>query len=288
MNPYKERFAPTPTARTLTDALVGADVFFGLSQGNCVTPDMVAGHGPEARSSSRWPIPIRRSRTMWRRAARPDAIVATGRSDYPNQVNNVLGFPFIFRGALDVRATTINDEMKLAATRALAALAKEDVPDSVRRAYGARAARVRARVPDPEAVRSARAGLGGVGRGAGGHARRASRSMPIDLAEYREQLERRLGKAHEVMRVMINKAQRQPKRVVFPEGEEDKILRACQILVDEKIATAHSAGRRSRDSRAHGGSASARRVASGLSIRQVARIARGTSKSFTCCGSAKA
>ena len=94
------------------------------------------GHGARSRSSSPWRIPIPKSLTTWRVAARPDAIVATGRSDYPNQVNNVLGFPFIFRGALDVRATTINDEMKLAATRALAALAKEDVPDSVLRAYG--------------------------------------------------------------------------------------------------------------------------------------------------------
>jgi malate dehydrogenase (oxaloacetate-decarboxylating)(NADP+) len=166
---------------------------------------------------------------------RPDAIVASGRSDFPNQVNNVLGFPFIFRGALDVRATQINDEMKLAATRALAALAKEDVPDSVRRAYDVEHMEFGREyiIPKPfdprvliwEASAVAQAAMEtGVAQ------------MPVDLGEYREQLERRLGKAHEFMRVMVHKAQTHPKRVVFPEGDEDKILRACQILVDEKIA----------------------------------------------------
>ncbi len=134
MNEYKARFAAETAARTLTEALVGADVFFGLSSGGAVTAEMVKGMAPD-------PIifalanPDPEIAYDVALAARPDAIVATGRSDYPNQVNNVLGFPFIFRGALDVRATTINDEMKLAATRALAALAKEDVPDSVLRAY---------------------------------------------------------------------------------------------------------------------------------------------------------
>jgi malate dehydrogenase (oxaloacetate-decarboxylating)(NADP+) len=147
----------------------------------------------------------------------------------------VLGFPFIFRGALDVRATAINDEMKMAATYALAALAKEDVPDSVRRAYGVDRLEFGREylLPKPfdhrvliwEATAVARAAM------ETGVAQR-----PVDLDEYREQLERRLGKAHEVMRVMIHKAQRKPCRVVFPEGEETKILRACQILLDEKIA----------------------------------------------------
>jgi malate dehydrogenase (oxaloacetate-decarboxylating)(NADP+) len=161
--------------------------------------------------------------------------VATGRSDFPNQVNNVLGFPFIFRGALDVRATTINDEMKLAATRALAALAKEDVPDSVLRAYGLGRLEFGPQyiIPKPfdprvliwEASAVAQAAIeSGVAR------------VAIDIGQYREALERRLGKAHEVMRIMIQKAQRQPKRIVFTEGEESKILRACQILLDEKIA----------------------------------------------------
>jgi len=123
MNPYKARFASATAARTLTEALAGADVFFGLSSANCVTAEMVKAMAPDpiifALSNPDPEIPYDLAK-----ATRPDAIVATGRSDFPNQVNNVLGFPFIFRGALDVRATTINDEMKLAATHALASLAK--------------------------------------------------------------------------------------------------------------------------------------------------------------------
>ena len=161
--------------------------------------------------------------------------MATGRSDYPNQVNNVLGFPFIFRGALDTRATAINDEMKLAATRALAALAKEDVPDSVCKAYGERRIRFGPDylIPKPfdprvliwEAAAVAEAAM------ATGVARKN-----VDLELYREQLERRLGKARSVMRMMINEARRKPKRVVFPEGENEQVLRAAQIILDEQFA----------------------------------------------------
>ena len=135
MNAYKARFAAKTDRRTLVEALKDADVFAGLSKGNCVTGEML-------RSMADHPIvfalanPVPEISFEDARAARPDVIIATGRSDYPNQVNNVLGFPSIFRGALDVRARAINEEMKLAATRALAALTKEDVPDSVLRAYG--------------------------------------------------------------------------------------------------------------------------------------------------------
>jgi len=235
MNSYKARFASKTGARTLTEALVGADVFFGLSQGGAVTPEMVKGMAPN-------PIifalanPDPEIAYDVALAARPDAIVATGRSDFPNQVNNVLGFPFIFRGALDVRATTINDEMKLAATRALAALAKADVPDSVLRAYSIDRLEFGREyiIPKPfdprvliwEASAVAQAAMEtGVAQ------------QPVDIKQYREELERRLGKANEVMRSMINKAQKDPKRIVFTEGEEGKILRACQILLDEKIAS---------------------------------------------------
>ena len=163
-------------------------------------------------------------------------IVSTGRSDYPNQVNNVLGFPFIFRGALDVHATAINEEMKLAATQALADLAKEDVPDSVCRAYGVERLHFGADylIPKPfdprvliwEASAVAEAAMkSGVAQ------------EPVELDAYREQLERRLGKAHAISRVMIQKAQAKPKQVVFPEGENEKILRACHNLVEEKIAS---------------------------------------------------
>ena len=235
MNPYKARYAAKTDARTLGDALMGAHVFFGLSSGGAVTPEMVKQMAPN-------PIifalanPDPEIAYDVAKAARPDAIVATGRSDFPNQVNNVLGFPFIFRGALDVRATTINDEMKLAATRALAALAKEDVPDSVLRAYGVGRLEFGPEyiIPKPfdprvliwEASAVAQAAIEtGVAQN------------PVDLKQYREELEKRLGKAAVVMRGMINKAKAQPKRVVFTEGEENKILRACQILIDEKIAT---------------------------------------------------
>jgi malate dehydrogenase (oxaloacetate-decarboxylating)(NADP+) len=169
-------------------------------------------------------------------AARSDIIMATGRSDYPNQVNNVLGFPFIFRGALDVRASAINDQMKIAACKALANLAKEDVPDSVLRAYGGKRIEFGREyiIPKPfdprvllwEAPAVAKAAMdSGVAR------------TPIeDFEAYRDALEARLGKSREVMRFFIHKAQQAPKRIVFPEGEEEKILRAAQIIMDDRIA----------------------------------------------------
>jgi malate dehydrogenase (oxaloacetate-decarboxylating)(NADP+) len=241
MNAYKARYASKTKARTLAEALVGADVFFGLSAGGLVSPEMVKAMAPRPLIFAlanpdpeiAYDVAVE---------ARPDAIVATGRSDFPNQVNNVLGFPFIFRGALDVRATTINDEMKLAATRALAALTKEDVPDSVLRAYGVEHLEFgreyiipkpfdpRVLIWEASAVAQAAIETGVAG-------------ITLDIRQYREELERRLGKAHEVMRIMIHKAQHQPKRLVFPEGEESKILRACQILLDEKIATPMLLGR---------------------------------------------
>ena len=234
MNKYKERFAQPTDRRTLADAMRDADVFVGLSVKGAVTQDMVRSMAPNpivfAMANPDPEITYEEAK-----ACRSDIIMATGRSDYPNQVNNVLGFPFIFRGALDVRATAINEEMKLAATRALAALAKEDVPDSVCRAYGVERLSFgreyliptlfdpRVLVWEASAVAEA-AMLTGVAQ------------EPVDLAAYREQLERRLGKAHEISRSMIHKAQAHPKQVVFPEGENEKILRACHSLVEEKIA----------------------------------------------------
>ncbi len=235
MNPYKARFAAKTGKRTLADAMRGADVFFGLSVADCVTPEMLqvmaerpiifalANPDPEIP----YDVAVK---------TRPDAIVATGRSDYPNQVNNVLGFPFIFRGALDVRATTINDAMKLAATHALAELAREEVPDSVSRTYGVERLEFGPEyiIPkpfDPRVLLRESAAVAKAAMDSG------VAQEPVNLLEYREQLERRLGKVQGVMRIMIHKAQQAPKRVVFPEGEELKILRAAQILIDEKIAT---------------------------------------------------
>src|SRR5690348_2794634 len=218
MNAYKERFARDTEARTLSDALKGADVFFGLSQGNVVTPEMLMGMAPDPIVFAMANPDPEISYDLAVKT-RPDAIVATGRSDFPNQVNNVLGFPFIFRGALDVRATSVNDEMKLAATRALAALAREDVPDSVRRAYGVERLEFGREyiMPKPFDPRVLIWEASAVAKAAieSGVAQRL-----VDIPAYREQLERRLGKAREFMRVVINKAQKQPQRVVFPEGEE--------------------------------------------------------------------
>ena len=177
MNPHKAQFAVETFERTLTDALTGADAFIGLSTGGIVKGEMLKG-------MARDPIvfalanPNPEITPEEARAARPDVIMATGRSDYPNQVNNVLGFPFIFRGALDVRATEINEAMKRAASQALAALAKMDVPDSVSKAYGGQTLPVRPRVPDPEALRPPRAPLGRAGRRGGGDA--LGRRPPAD------------------------------------------------------------------------------------------------------------
>jgi malate dehydrogenase (oxaloacetate-decarboxylating)(NADP+) len=234
MNSYKQRFAQKSDLRTLSEVAAGADVLVGCSVAGAFTPAML-------KSMAARPIVLAMANPDPEisyedaKAAREDIIIATGRSDYPNQVNNVLGFPFIFRGALDVRATAINNEMKLAATRALAALAKEDVPDSVCRAYGVERLSFGPDyiIPKPFDPRV-------LVREASAVARAAMESgvaqEPVDLIDYREQLEKRLGKAHEVMRFMIHKAQTRPKRVVFPEGENDKVLRASHILVDEKIA----------------------------------------------------
>ncbi len=234
MNPYKERFAQPTHLRTLAEALVDADIFAGLSVKGALTPDMV-------RSMAENPIvfamanPDPEITYEEAKACRPDVIIATGRSDYPNQVNNVLGFPFIFRGALDVRAVAINAEMEMAATRALANLAKEDVPDSVCRAYGVERLRFGREylIPKPFDPRVLMWEASAVAEAA---MKTGVAQKPVDIAEYREQLERRLGKAHEVSRMMVQKARTNPKQVVFPEGDNEKILRACHALLEEKIA----------------------------------------------------
>ena len=171
------------------------------------------------------------------RAVRADAIIATGRSDYPNQVNNVLGFPFIFRGALDVRATEINEEMKMAATRALALLAKQDVPDSVASLYGLQQVQFGPDylIPypfDPRVLLWIAPAVAWAAVASG-----AANDF-VELDAYRERLESRLGRARSVMRGVINRASSNPKRVVYPEGEEPKILRAAAQVADQDGAGA--------------------------------------------------
>jgi len=233
MNQYKQRFAAKTDARTLADAMKGADLFLGLSVKDLLTPAMV-------KTMADKPIifalanPDPEIQYELAKEARLDALVATGRSDYPNQINNVLGFPFIFRGALDVRAKAINDEMKLAAAKALASLAHEDVPDSVLTAYGVSSLKFGPDylIPKPldprvllwESPAVAEAAMqSGVAR------------QEIDLEKYREQLAARLGPGRRVRRTIINRAKAAPKRVVFAEGEAPKIIRAAAQVVDERI-----------------------------------------------------
>ena len=234
IDPYKARFAVDTSARTIADALKGADVFVGLSVAGAVTKEMIAAMAPK-------PIvfalanPVPEILPDEVRAARSDAIIATGRSDYPNQVNNVLGFPFIFRGALDARATQINEEMKMAATRALASLARQDVPESVARLYGLESVRFGPDyiIPfpfDPRVLLWVAPAVAWAAVATG-----VAREF-IELDEYRERLEARLGRARGILRGVILRAQHAPKRVVFPEGEEPKVIRAARILVDDGIA----------------------------------------------------
>jgi len=235
MNPYKERFAAETDLRTLAEAVRGADVFYGLSIADILTPEMV-------KTMAERPLvfamanPDPEIRYELAKEARPDAIVATGRSDYPNQINNVLGFPFIFRGALDVRARAINEEMKVAAAHALAALAKEDVPDSVLRAYGLESLKFGPEyiIPKPLDPRVLLWESPAVAKAAmeTGAARRQ-----INLDEYREQLAFRQGMGEQVRHYIMNKARSCPekKRIVFAEGEETKIIRAAAQIADEGI-----------------------------------------------------
>ncbi|MFH1891498.1 MAG: NADP-dependent malic enzyme [Candidatus Zixiibacteriota bacterium] len=234
MNKYKEQFAVETDERTLEDVMKGADVFVGVSAKDMVTQDMV-------RSMADNPIifamanPDPEISYEDAKAARPDVIIATGRSDYPNQVNNVLGFPFIFRGALDVHARKINMEMKLAASKALAQLAKEHVPESVSKAYGGEILKFGPEyiIPKPfdpriliwESAAVAKAAMDT------GVARRT-----IDIEQYKVQLENRLGKTREVMRQTIARAKSNPKRVVYTEGGHEKIIEAARRVADEGIA----------------------------------------------------
>jgi malate dehydrogenase (oxaloacetate-decarboxylating)(NADP+) len=241
MNPYKARLAAKTGARTLTEALRGADVFVGLSVANCVSQEMLRSMAPRpivfAMANPTPEISYEDAK-----AVRPDVIMATGRSDYPNQVNNVLGFPFIFRGALDVRARTINHEMEIAATKALAALAKEDVPDSVLRAYGLGQLQFGPEyiIPKPfdprvliwEAAAVAEAAMStGVAQ------------LKIDLDEYKDQLSRRLGRTYEVMQSVRHRAKAAQRHIVFSEGEHEKIIRASCQLIEESIANPILIGR---------------------------------------------
>jgi malate dehydrogenase (oxaloacetate-decarboxylating)(NADP+) len=235
LNKYKLEFAIETDKVTLEEAIEGSDVFLGLSVADVLTPEMLKTMAPDpivfAMANPNPEIAYEKAL-----AARDDLIFATGRSDYPNQVNNVLGFPFIFRGALDVRAREINEEMKLAAVKALAALAKEDVPEAVNTAYKTTNI-VFGReyiIPKPLDPRLITAVAPAVAKAAmdSGVARRKI----TDWEAYKEELRRRLGLDNQLIRGIINKAQRDPKRVVFAEAESFKVLKAAQTVIHQGIA----------------------------------------------------
>lgn len=235
LNKYKEEFAQEKGFASLLDAFKDADVFVGLSVGGVVSKDMVKVMAPN-------PIIFAMANPdpeiMYDEAVsvRSDLVMATGRSDFPNQVNNVLGFPFIFRGALDVRATAINEEMKMAATMALAKLAKEKVPEMVIKAYGGEEFEFSKTyiIPKPfdprvlwyvaPAVAKAAIETG------------VAKITEVDWNAYEEKLKERLGLSKEVVRVMVHKAQKNPRKVVYPEGEAENIIRAAHTVFDDGIA----------------------------------------------------
>ena len=232
MNKYKERFAVETENRTLEEAMENADVFLGLSVKGAVTKKMVKlmARNPIIMALANPDPEITPEEVA---EVRGDAIMATGRSDYPNQVNNVLGFPFIFRGALDVRAKAINDEMKIAAVEALSNLAKQEVPESVCKAYGVSRIEFGKEyiIPKPFDNRVLTWVAPAVAKAA--MDTKVALKDITDMEKYKEQLEARLSVAKEFTRHIINLAKHSPKKIVLPEGEFENILRAAQKIVEE-------------------------------------------------------
>jgi malate dehydrogenase (oxaloacetate-decarboxylating)(NADP+) len=244
MNQWKSAYTVKTKARSLADALKGADVFFGLSAKGAVTKEMVASMAPKpiifAMAN---PDPEITAEEV--AEVRDDAIMATGRSDYPNQVNNVLGFPYIFRGALDVRATTINMEMKIAAAKALADLAREDVPDEVAAAYGTRPKfGPDYIIPVPFDPRLISAVPPAVAKAAMETA--VARKPIVDMEAYTQQLRSRRDPVAGVLSRVFEGLKRTPKRVVFAEGEEEQVIRAAASFVEQGLGTALLVGREDR------------------------------------------
>jgi malate dehydrogenase (oxaloacetate-decarboxylating)(NADP+) len=242
MDPTKEAFARGTTARRLADAVAGADIFLGLSTAGVLTPAMVGTMAPR-------PIilamanPDPEIRPEDAKAVRPDAIIGTGRSDYPNQVNNVLCFPFIFRGALDVGATTINDAMKLATVHAIADLTHAEIPDEVAAAYGAEGLRfgpeyLLPKPFDPRLIERIAPAVAKAAMDSGVATR------PIaDMEAYRDELRRFVYQSGSAMEPVFHLAKQSLKRLIYAEGEEERVLRAAQVVVDEALARPILVGR---------------------------------------------
>jgi malate dehydrogenase (oxaloacetate-decarboxylating)(NADP+) len=235
LSPIQQRYAQAAPGTTLAQALKGADVFLGLSAGDLMTPEMLLEMAPR-------PIvfamanPVPEIDYDVAIATRKDVIMATGRSDHPNQVNNVLGFPYIFRGALDVRATKINEAMKMAAVHALAALAKETVPEQVNIAYGETKLifgndYIIPKPFDPRLISTVAPAVAKAAMDSG------VAQQPIsDWDEYRDKLLERLGSDNKMVRLLANRAKTDPKRVVFAEGDHLNVLKAAQIAYEDRIA----------------------------------------------------
>lgn len=235
LDEYKSQFISKTKANTLAEAIADADVFVGLSKGNILTPDMLLSMAkdPIVFALANPDPEIAYDVAM---ATREDAIVATGRSDHPNQVNNVLGFPYIFRGALDVQATEINEQMKVAAVRALALLAKEPVPEFVNMAYGEKnlmfgRGYIIPKPVDPRLITRVAPAVAKAAITSG-----VARRTITDWEEYEFELSNRLGIEQQLVKAITSKAKQNPKRVVFAEADNYKILKAAQIVRDEGIA----------------------------------------------------
>ncbi|TJX52341.1 MAG: NADP-dependent malic enzyme, partial [Mesorhizobium sp.] len=242
MNQWKSAHAVKTEARSLAEALDGADVFLGLSAKGALTTAMV-------QSMAKNPIifamanPDPEITPEEVAEIRTDAIMATGRSDYPNQVNNVLGFPYIFRGALDVRATTINDDMKIAAARALAELARQDVPDDVAAAYQGNRPKFGPNyiipVPfDPRLISAIPIAVAKAAMDSG-----VARKPILDLDRYAQELSARRDPIASTLQRIYDRVRRQPKRIVFAEGEEEQVMRAAVSYVNQRLGTAILLGR---------------------------------------------
>jgi len=244
MDEFKARYARQTNHRTLGDAITGADVFLGLSAANVLKPEMVGKMGSKPLILA-LANPSPEILPELAKQARPDAVIATGRSDYPNQVNNVLCFPFLFRGALDVGATTINTEMELAAVRAIADLAMAEISDIVARAYGADEQLSFGPdyfIPkpfDPRLILHIAPAVAQAAMDSGVATR------PIaDMEAYRQGLERFVYRTGLAMRPTMERAKRRPMRLIYAEGEDERVLRAAQIVLDEKLALPILIGRR--------------------------------------------
>ncbi len=233
--PHKAYFASQRPERTLEEAMCDADVFVGLSQGNMVTPEMLL-------SMAARPIVFAMANPDPEIAfdlaikTRSDLIMATGRSDHPNQVNNVLGFPFLFRGALDARATTFNEEMKIAAVHALAELARQEVPDVVLRAYGIKQLRfgpnyILPKPFDPRLIEVVPAAVAKAATDTG-----VAHNPIKDIDTYKHQLSGRIDNSRLFMRWVLDKARSKPLRIVLPEGEDSQVIRAATVMVEQRVA----------------------------------------------------